>query len=206
MAHTNYFRAAYVEPCQILGLTLKPFSLGHYFKLAHFESPFVSESPASAETGDLLLAVAICSMGSDPDPAMDEFWCWLAQPASPGPVTRLWLRLSGKTQMTPAEREIVRWGRRCGRADMAAKTALFQRYLRDHTEPPAIWLTQDDRTEPSGAHWSLSLLSGLVCECGYTQHEAYNAPMCKALADYYKAAEGRGMVKFMKQEEVAIGA
>jgi hypothetical protein len=41
-----------------------------------------------------------------------------------------------------------------------------------------------------------------MSECGYSQTEALNAPMAKALADYFKYAERNGMVTLMTDDEL----
>lgn len=57
-----YVDAALPEPFTILGLRLRPLSIGHLILLHRLESPFVvSEAPGALSIGDLALACLICS-------------------------------------------------------------------------------------------------------------------------------------------------
>ena len=196
MAIRDYFSAAYPEPWQIMGIRLRPFSLGHYIKLAQFKNAFVSEKTEVATFPDLIQGIAVCSMASHPDPMRDEFWQWWNQPA---PYS-IFAALCRKTPLTPAERDIVRWGRRVRKLDdWVEKAKMFAAYISTHSEPPGYWVTADDNKPgvKSGAHWVQSVISGLVSECGYTQIEALNVPVCKCLQDYLKAAENQGTIRLM---------
>lgn len=202
MATASYFESAFPEPWQILGLRLYPFSLGHYIKLYRFSSPFVSDKTAEADLGDLVLGCLVCSMQSDPDPSKDEFWQWWTRPAKPNFLAALFR----KQPMTPAERDIVRWGRKVGVFDVGKKVALFAEYVSRHSNPPGYWVLKEPSSgqATSGAHWSHAVIHGLVSQCGYSQLEAYNVPMAKALQDYMKAAEEQGQVRLMTEEEIAF--
>jgi hypothetical protein len=201
MPQQNYFSAAYPEPVMILGVRLRPFSLGHYLKLQHFDCAFVSEKEASASLGDLLLGVSVASMSSDPDPSKDEFWSWWNR------VPSKWdcrvAKLFGKKLLTPSEREIIKWGKRVGHFNFKEQAMLFMEYITKQSEPPAYWELNTSESK-SGAHWAHSVLAGLVSECGYTQADAYNVPITKALADYFKAAEDSGAIRLMTNEELEV--
>ena len=198
MARKDYFDAACPEKWQILGVQLRPFSFGHYLKLRHFNCAFVADKSASPTLGDLLIGIAVCSMSSNPDPCKDEFWAWWNQPATKS----IFATLFRKLPMTPAERQIVKWGKQIGEFDLAEKAKLFADYIRSHTEAPAYWVLEEKGSGKTGAHWSQATITGLVTQCNYTQVEAYNVPMNKALHDYLKAAEESGAIRLMTEEEV----
>ena len=199
MPQTNYFSAAYPEPVTILGVRLRPFSLGHYLKLQHFNCAFVSEKEASATIGDLLLGICVASMSSDPDPNADEFWNWWNKP--PSRFDCMFAKLFRKTPLKPAEKEIIKWGRKIGNFDFQEQGKHFLDYITKQSDPPAYWELKTSESK-SGAHWAHSVLSGVVSECGYTQKDAYNVPIAKALADYFKAAEDSGAIRLMTDEEL----
>lgn len=97
----SYATAALPEPFRILGLRLRPFSLGHYLLLQRFCPAALA--PERIELADLLLAVLICSLQHA------EFLAFIEQ--------------------KNFAREIARWGKRIGLFDVEEKSALFQLYL-----------------------------------------------------------------------------
>jgi hypothetical protein len=201
VAKRSYYNAAYPEPWQVLGVRLKPFSLGHYLKLSKFNCAFVAETERVATLGDLILGVAVCSMSSHPDPERDEFWQWWNRPAR----FNLLAWALGKTSLTPAEKEVVKWGRKVGVQKWEDKAKLFAQYIEEHSSAPGYWITGDGvKTKQSGGHWSHCVLHGLVSECGYTLLDAYNVPVSRALHDFLKAAEAQGTVKLMTEEQLLL--
>lgn len=211
MASADYFKAAYPEPWQILGLELKPFSLGHYFKLRRLGCAFVSDKPAGAQLSDLLLAVSVCSMASEPDTAADPFWQWFNRDRAEtiGGRLRLWTHnlwrsVFRRRPLTPIEFDFLTWGRKCGDFDISEKIKLFADYLSQHVKVPGFW--EDDRQGGTivGGHWSQSLLHALTSKCGYTMREAYNIPLSKAFADFYKLCEASGGGRLFTEEEEAM--
>jgi hypothetical protein len=194
---TDYAAAAYPDPWQILGVQLRPFSLGHLLKLRKLGNAFAADDAAEAHLGDLLLAILVCAMPSHPDPLKDEFWAWLNRPVAKWRTWCPWLF----HQFTPAELFILKWGRRCRGVDLKERAELFQKYIQTHSEMPGYW-NESKSTRTSGAHWSHSVLATLVSRCGYTQEEAYNVPIIKALNDYFKWAETEGHLTLMSAEEL----
>ncbi len=197
---SNYFDAAYPEPWQVLGVNLKPFSLGHYVKLYRLGCAFVGDEVKPATLGDLLLGVAVCSMDSHPDPAKDQFWQWLNNDKHRG-----WRRVVAwfcKKTPTPAEIDMAKFGRQIGMFNFAEKARLFAQYIEAHSKSPAYWETNSNQSQNgAGGHWSQSVLHVLVSKCGYSSEEAHNIPLSKALADFFKHAENEGAVRLMTQEE-----
>jgi hypothetical protein len=171
-----YFRAAIPEPFRILGLKLKPFSLGHYFNLKRFDSAFVAEEQREATREELIFAVLVCSMGHE------EFIEFIEKPG--------------------AFRTITKWGRKCGIFDLPSKLELFKTYLSEGTKQPQFWIEEDDGNQ-SGSHWSQAVLSVLMGQGGYTRKEVLSAPLAQAFADFYKLAENNGLIRLMTEEEIA---
>ena len=202
MATNDYFRAAYPEPWQVLGVRLLPFSFGHYLKLHRLGCAFVAEDSKSATIGDLLLAVVVCSMRSHPDPEQDPFWQWLHREQPDGFLARLWWKLH-RHKFTPAEVEIMRWGRKVGVFNINEKAELLARYIKEHSQvPPYVEKSSDTPAREAGAHWAQSVIAALVAKCGYTQLEAYNVPMPKAMADFFKHAENEGSIRLLPPDVV----
>ena len=193
----DYAAAAYPEPWQVLGITLRPFSLGHVLKLRRLGNAFGADEPTNAGLGDLLLAVMVCGMSSHPDPTRDPFWQWLNRPVAPW---RRWCKWF-VAQFTPAELFLLRWGRKCRGVDIEDRAKLFANYITAQCDCPGYW-DENKSTRKSGAHWSHDVLATLVSKCGYTQEEAYNVPLSKALNDYFKWAESEGGITLMTPEEL----
>ena len=201
----SYFDASYPEPWQLLGITLRPFSLGHYLKLQRLDCAFVSEKSETATLGDLLLGVLVCSLPSDPDATKDPFWVWLnRQGTGLRWRARAWVaRRLGKEPLTPAELDVLKLGKQIGLFDLGDKARLFADYIKAHSDAPPFWdEPQPGEPRKSGAHWAHAILSTLVSKCGYTQEQAYNASLSKALADYFRHAEAEGCIRLMTPEEV----
>ncbi len=171
-----YFKAAIPEPYRILGLKLKPFSLGHYFLMRRFGNGFVGDETTNASREDLLLGILICSMRHD------EFLKFIEQ--------------------KDFIKQIKKWGKKAGIFDLPSKAMLFRDYLKAAQEAPQFWIEQEDGTE-SGGHWSQAVLTTLMGQLGYSRAEAMETPLAQALADFYKHAESLGIVRLMTDEEIA---
>ena len=202
----NFFAAAYPEPWQILGVKLKPFSLGHYIKLARLGCAFVSEKEERATLSDLLLGVVVCSMPTTPDPDNDPFWIWLNRTKGGWRYSlyKITKRILRQKYSTPAEYDAFVWGKKMGAIDFAAKVTMFSDYMDKCSAMPAY--VEEKRDQPpkvSGAHWCQSVLSALVSKCGYTMEEALNVPVSRALSDFIKQAESDGAVRILPPEALA---
>lgn len=202
----NFFAAAYPEPWQILGVKVRPFSLGHYIKLSRLGCAFVSEKETTATLADLILGVIVCSMPTTVDPSADPFWQWMNRKSGGWKYFFYKHRkiLMGKKFATPAEYEVFLWGKKMGAIDFAQKVKMFSAYMDSHSAMPAyVEERPDSQSKPSGAHWSQSVLSSLVSKCGYTMEEALNAPVSRALSDFLKQAESDGAVRLIPSEALA---
>lgn len=202
MARADYFRASCPETWQVLGVRLRPFSLGHFIKLYRLGCSFVLDDADRAPTlADLVMGVAVCSMSSHPDPARDEFWRWWT--TLPPEQSRT--RKSRKKQLSPAELELIAWGQRCGKFDLEEKSKLFHDYIRHHSTVPGYWVIDEPKpSQRSGAHWAHRVIAGLTAQCGYTAVEAHNLPVGKCLYDYLLAAEQTGSIRLMSDEQMAL--
>jgi hypothetical protein len=133
MARKDYFASAAPEPWQVLGLTLRPFSVGHYIKLRRLDCAFVADDERPATVKDLVVGVSVCSMASHPDQNRDEFWQWFNRRTPESIWGRVSFtfetkaaRLLNKEHLSPAERDLYRLGKKCGPFDFKS-TALSRR-------------------------------------------------------------------------------
>ena len=176
MTAAAYPQAAIPEPCQILGLKLRPFCLGHHLLMSRFGVAFASDSEVIAELNDLVLGVLICSM------QYEEFLNWIDR--------------------REARVEIMEWGKKIGlEFNFQEKVSLFNKYLSEAYHQPAVIF--EGQSSESGAHWSQVLKVSLV-NMGYTEKEALNMPLSQAFADFYRKAETAGAVTIVTPEIAAL--
>ena len=203
----DFFAAAIPEPWQILGVKLRPFSLGHYLKLSRLGCAFVSEQETNASLSDLILGCIVCSMPTTVDQEADPFWLWLGRTTG-GLKYKLHAakqRMLGKKIPTPAEYDCFIWGEQLGsKINLAEKIQQFKSYLDSNSVvPPYVEIKRESSGHTSGAHWTHSVLSALVSRCGYDMEQALNVPVSRALSDFIKQAETDGAVSILPSEVVA---
>lgn len=176
-AVSAYARAAIPDPYRILGLRLRPLSLGHLLLLQRFNCAFLADLPTTVTKADLLLGVLICSMR--PDAFLD------------------FLESRGFV------RAVAEWGKKIKKFDFAAKAELFRQYLSTALQEPEYIALQPGSDE---GDWVQSLKLTLTTRLGYTDAEAWELPISKALAEYYKLAEAEGLLRVLTPEDLAAGA
>ena len=195
----DYFQRAIPEPFRILGLPLKPLSLGRYRLLKRFDIAFVADCEAKADTKDLILGVLICSQ------EVDEFQAWLELPPKrrARDLKRWRKTVCPKAWLCRVPFIGKTWLRR-KMPDLLEKIRLFQIYVQQHSKMPAYWdESGDERT--SGAHWSHSVEVCLRSQVGWSRDEINEQPLSKALDDYFKFAESQGAIRLMTQAEIEQG-
>lgn len=188
MSLKAYVDAVIPEPFVVLGVPLRPYSLGHYLLMVKFDCAFASDnSDAMASIEDLLLGVAICSR------TYEDFLEWIHNPQD----VEDWMKEWGKVVMDMSKNDID--------FNMFEKFLLFKEYIQNGSQLPHFWTNDEKAGEPktSGAHWCQSLLSVLTSECGQTEQQVMNQPLCKSWSDYLKFAEKGGMITLVSDEEEA---
>lgn len=162
------------ERWQILGLRLRPFSLGHYKLLKRHQCAFVSDSEQQASREDLIFGVLCCSM------KVNEFEIFLDAP--------------------DFLEQVKEWGAKIGLFDCGEKAKLFKDYLDAHNIVPPYW--EENEGTASGAHWSQCVEVTLRSKVGWSKEEIDSEPLSKAFADYFKYAESEGMIRLMTSQEI----
>lgn len=180
-----YTRACVPDTPTILGVKLRPFSLGHYFLFNRYDCGYVKSKEEDGGIIDLFLGVAICSR------TYEDFLEFANDEKSFNEYMKVW------------GEEITRRIKEDKEFNFVHKMMDFQDYMRNAIVIPKFFYNKNDGKE-SGAHWSVSLLNALVSECGYTQSEALNAPLSKALFDYYKHLENNGVISLMGDDELQL--
>lgn len=190
-----YFTAAIPEPFRILGLALKPLSLGRYRLLRRFGCAFVAEEEAAAGVPDLLLGLVICSM------RVDEFLELLDSQGLAADVRR-WRRRVCPAAWLGCAPVLGKWWRKHHAPNALEKMRLFQQYINEGSAVPKYW--EEGESRMSGSHWSHSVEVVLRGELGWTAEEINETPLSKALADYFRFAESQGLVRLMLPHEIAL--
>jgi hypothetical protein len=176
------FSAAVPAPVVIFGLQLLPLSLGRYRLLKRFGCSFVADGEAEASVQDLVLGILICSMRTQ------EFLGWI--------------------ESARAAKDLKRFGRRIRREirheegfTVFGKYALFREYLARASAIPPYW-EENATGAQSGAHWTVCMENTLRSDLGWTREEIEEAPLSKAIEDYFKRAETLGAVRLMTEWEL----
>jgi hypothetical protein len=170
----TYARAAIPEPYRILGLRLRPLSLGHYLLLKRFNCAFLAADASQATREDLLLAVLICSMRHQ------EFLDFIEQ--------------------KNFSAEVAAWGQEIGVFDFPEKAKLFCAYLAENLHEPEYIPTKPGA---EGGDWAQNLKMTLMTRLQHNEESALNLPLSEALADYFKLAENEGLVRIITPEDIA---
>jgi len=191
----SYFQAAIPEPFRILGLKLKSFSLGRYLLLKRFDCAFVSDEEVQAGISDLLLGLSVCSM------RVDEFLAGLESGDIAGDIAK-WGKKVCPLAWLGRIPLFGRWWRKNHAPNLVEKMGLFKSYLEAGSETPKYW-NEGGECRSSGAHWSHAVEVVLRSELGWTSEEINEAPLTKALSDYYKFAENQGLIRLMTPDEIA---
>lgn len=190
----DYFQRVFPEPFQILGLKLKPLSLGRYRLLHRFNCAFVADEARKASFDDLLIGVLICSM------EVSEFLQWCASESFGKDIQRWRKRIFPYPWIGLIPFIGKKWRARKA-PNIAHKMALFQRYIKQSEDIPAYW----DETENQSAatsHWSHSMEIALRSELGWSEQEINEQPLSKAMADFFKLLESHNQIRLIDPEDL----
>jgi hypothetical protein len=195
----NSFTAAIPDPFRILGVRLLPLSLGRYRLLRRFDCAFVSETDTAARVEDLLIGIIICSMRCDEFLELFETDDFFRQ------IRRWGKSIAGRPpfiiRFIPAA---ARSWRRTHSFNLFEKMQLFRRYIEEGSVIPH-YFNESNGSMNSGAHWSHAVEVTLRSELNWNVEEIEEAPLTKALSDYFKHAENNGMIRLMTEEDARQG-
>lgn len=200
------FKAAIPEPYQILGLRLLPLSVGRYRLLNRFNCAFVSETDTTAQIGDLILGVLICSMRCDEFVAFYEskhFSKTISKWAQKIGATPPWF-MRGKWGKWVSLSFAGKWWRRNHSFNFVEKMQLFKNYINEAQAIPEYQPT-DSGNRRSTAHWSTSVEIVLRSELNWSLEEINESPLTKALSDYFKHLEHQRLVTIFTPEDLDDG-
>jgi hypothetical protein len=197
------FKAAIPEPYQILGLKLKPLSLGRYRLLQRLECAFVSETETTAEMGDLIIGLLVCSL------RCDEFLSFYESPDFASQIHK-WARAIKAVPPWYLRSKIISYsfiGRRWRKKhsfNFVEKMQLFKNYIAEAQAVPEYHPVHSS-LQRSTAHWSTSVEITLRSELNWTAEEINEAPLSKALSDYFNHLERQGLVTIFTDSDLEEG-
>jgi len=191
-----YFVAAIPEPFRILGLQLKPLSLGRYRLMHRFDCAFVADEDRTAGIADLLLGVLICSM------RCDEFLTFLGSKGFSRQM-RQWSKRVCPVGFFSWIPFVRKWSGRRNRFNILEKILLFKKYIEEHSKVPKYW-DLSDNCEGSGAHWAQGMEVTLRGEVGWSKEEIDEQPLSKGISDYFKYLENQGAIRLMTAYDLEL--
>lgn len=200
------FKAAIPEPFQILGLKLKPLSLGRYRLLHRLGCAFVSDKESNAGIPDLLLGVAVCSMRCDD--ALNsfetgEYFKFVSRWAKRINAKPPWY-LRGKYGRILSATLIGKRWRKKNSFNFVEKMELFKNYVSEARQQPE-YVPVHTSDHVVTAHWSEATEIILRSELNWTEEEINEAPLSKAISDCLKYLEQQGMVRIFSDDEIETG-
>lgn len=158
-----YLHAAIPEPVQILGLPLRPFSLGHWLLLSRFDNSFLTGRATGVD--DIILAILVCSM------SFEEGLKFLSAP-------------DREEQITSWSKKLKHKFRQEGQTlDFAEKAELFKAYFDAGMVIPNYSATESG-TASVGSPWPQVLKLTLMSELGMTETDVLNRPLRLSWWDY----------------------
>jgi hypothetical protein len=184
----SYVKSLIPEPYIILGIELKPLCLGHIFLMKRFECGFASEDPNyTGGIDDLLLGLSICSR------TYEEFIEFIRDIDKFQEWSREW-GLAIKKQIKKEKP-----------FDLFSRFQLFKDYLKAGIIIPKYWENENsDDDRETGTHWTQTVLHVLMSDIGYSQSEALNIPVSRALHEYFRYLEKNGAVTLMTDDDLEI--
>ncbi len=170
----GFYQAAVApDGWQILGVRLRPLSLGHLILLHRYESAFVTgglPSPA-----DLVMSVLICSRTYED--ALD---------------------LIESGQFKRETKKLEKALRLCG--DVKARSSWFCDYLEEGLSGPRLW-TKEGGGQNLGAPPEQVVKVALMSKLGLSETEVLNRPFSLSLWDIATLAEMNGTLKIYSQRD-----
>lgn len=183
MTIDRYIEAAIPEPFVILGVPLRPFTLGALFLMRRFSCAYGSDNPEQmASLQDLLLGISICSR------SYKEYLEFIYDAAEFERWHKEWGKVVSEMSKDP---DFI----------LLEKFELFNRYRRDGMKVPQVWHLEES-SNTSGVHWSQVLLQFLMSELNYTEDDAMDMPLAKALHLFFAHLAQAGVVEFMDDDEL----
>lgn len=180
----EFYDAAIPEPYTILGLRLRPLSLGHMILLHRIDSPLVKGG--NIIIGDMAVAALICSRTyEDGIAALDD-------PSLPSKLIKWGYKLTHPHRIAFWKYEPI---------DLKAISTLFTDYIEYHTKVPC-YLTKNDDATSIGAPQEQLVKINLLMKLHLTESEIMNRSWRLCLWDLLTLKAIEGQLEFMDEDEI----
>lgn len=206
----KYLEALLPTPITVLGLTLKPFSLGTLNILQRsncltFVNGFKSTPESIAKyVNDFLVTIVVCSMTYEEAKQADEtntITICKRVYKKDGTFTEVFSKASFSEY-------IAKWNKQVEKAckkntvNMLQEMAKVQQYIKDAFAGPDSYPLEDKNNSgfKSGASWEQSLREYLLLK--YSESEAMNLPLSLAFWEWTKEAEKNRQVGIKSDQDV----
>ncbi len=167
MSPPEYLSACIPEPFTVLGMKLRPLSIGHILLMQWQGLSYVSERPEPPTMDDLISGCLICSMG------FREYKEFL--------------------ERQDLREELTRLGRVFSFDELPEKYALFRAYLDQGTESPEVEIPDSIASGVLlGTPWLQSLRICLMSKLHVSNEETFDYPYRMALWDCFSVRESEG--------------
>ncbi|HYE30534.1 MAG TPA: hypothetical protein VEH27_03835 [Methylomirabilota bacterium] len=169
-----YFAAAFPRERLILGERVQPLSLGHAMLLHLIETPFFL-AEAKVGDGDLAVVVVLCSR------KFKDAFEVINQPERLRQLSEglLWRKSEERLQ--------------------EARQIVYEYLVRSFDPPPVKRNSGPGR--PAGAPFLLSVKLTLQMDLGYSEADALDMPLSKALWEHIGALDRKGLVEMLTPEQ-----
>lgn len=201
MKFKAYAESFLPERYVILGIELKPLSLGHYLLMRRFDVGYATDADkSSVGWDDFVMGLLICSM-------THEQFIDLLNNKVDGKQAKcrwLWWRDDHNYFMRYLKRQSKLLKQRIKKEkgfNLLSKMGLFNYYIRRGTIMPKYWEGDHASDKESGAHWSQIIFTSAISDLGYTRSEALNIPLTQLFNDFFRFAESQGAIELMRDDE-----
>lgn len=189
MDDRSYVDAAVPEPFTVLGLRLRPLSIGHILLLHRLESPFVVADSPPITIGDLAIACLICSK------TFAEGVALLDDESLPRSLHQWGLYTTNQHGW----RRFCPWLYR--QIDLKSKMDLFSDYLKYHFETPTYSVEDGKARGINAPAWQVIRVV-LLSKTNLTETEIFDRPYRLCIADFLTLRAIEGQLNFEDQSEL----
>lgn len=168
------------EPVRCLGLTLKPYSLGHSLLLQRHGNGFLV---GDGDYGDLISGVLICSQ------SWEEF-------------QSAWLQINKYPKLSFWGMFLRVWGFLARRYDVIAEAEKFKQYVKAGSYWPDV--NPPTAGKKMVCPWENRLKLSLMKEMKLTESEVLNRPLAQSHIDFCTIGEMNGVLEMFSEENEAF--
>ena len=216
----HYAEAALPNPVSVLGVRLRPFSLGHVILMKKYDMPWVSDKEELPSIWALIFGVFICSQ------SWSEFESWMKEenewdkfenckPIHPikyhfanflkkhdwffqFKYLQHWYYDKWENDIRDFTDRLAKEAEKDKYFNIMEKIAAFANYIKDGSRIPLFFIKdkRGDENDENRDAWIENTLVTLMSKLNYTREQALDAPLSQAIFDYLKYSEEQDVITF----------